>query len=412
MKTALKAILYLIGFPLLLAFLVIESLPMFKAGETYSFYPYIGIMVAGLFAIFYLITALVTWSVSRKTDSLKKLRRATAALVAVGFIFTSGIWIVMDQFAPPLLSDATDGTILYPDVQDDYLNKAELHGALLKGFINMNYENGNLSSKTLEEYQEEGWQNEEVKELIAVNHTSLREDGFDTFVGPWGILAVSERLTFDGILHLIINERPAADLKFIYKGEGRGEEHGEDPINWTIMDMVEGVMTFDISSALEGEVAGMEVTALLTILKNAIPKIVSALNEVIADESVAGSYIYIDLDLESGLVTITPTSPSRGVWDYMQNAWFESNHIILAVLSLFFMRHLFLIFGGVIVVASLLIGLIREKQFAKNFKQEESASPPPDDDDDEVGANRESPYLKSFYSSMEEVRSRRGYFEN
>ena len=86
----------------------------------------------------------------------------------------TGVWFAVDQVLPDILDDATSGTITYEDVMYDYINKAEYHNLLLTKFIEMNLANGNLNEAYREQYFEEGYRNEEVKNLIHTNYKSLQ----------------------------------------------------------------------------------------------------------------------------------------------------------------------------------------------------------------------------------------------
>ena len=114
MKKLLKIILFIIGFPALLAFVVWKSITVLQEGSTYSFWPYVGIILAGLFFIAYLITFIVTGRKSKKNaGNRKKVMRQVVALVLVAFVFTAGVWLVVDVPLPDILSSATAGTITF-----------------------------------------------------------------------------------------------------------------------------------------------------------------------------------------------------------------------------------------------------------------------------------------------------------
>lgn len=412
MKNVLKLFLFLIGFPALITLVVIESLPVIKSGITYFPYVFGGLIVAVVMGVIFSITLLVTGHKSKKAKTLKKIRFNTAVLAIVGFIATSGLWIIVDQVMPPILEDATSNTIKYVELKENYVEQAEFQGELLNRFIKMNYANQNLDNEIpLDTYLKEGFKNARVKELIKVNSNSLQE-GYDSFVGPWLDLANDDRLTIPVLVHLVMNKREISTSPFIFVGEGRGEENGTAPIQWTIMDMQEGSMDFDISGLLSEEILGIINNPLVS---PALTKIVDALNKGIAEEELAGSYIYIGLDLDNGAITITPASESRGVWDYMHQAWFASNDLLFLVASLFPLRHYFLMFGGVMLITALLIGFIREKQYGKNLVKEEkpvlataSANGAPYSLNRANPEASPSPYLRAVYNSMEDLNARRG----
>lgn len=439
MKTFFKVLMYILGFPLMIGAVVYASWPIIEAGKTYGIYIFAGIGLTVVLGLLYLVAGLITWNASRKAKTVTAIRKATAALVICGVVLTTGVWFAVDQVLPDILDDATSGTITYEDVMYDYINKAEYHNLLLTKFIEMNLANGNLNEAYREQYFEEGYRNEEVKNLIHTNYKSLNEDGFNTFVGPWLDLANDDRMTIPTIVHLVINDRLEStedpekeDIIFIYKGEGR-EAAGktESPIRWTILDMQEGALTFDLE--VVKMISGMEEGQLKTILtnllttnqgvtlgENLINNILKALNAAIKDEALAGSVITIGVDIiapneaeEKGAnpgtvsISITPASESRGVWDYTHMAWLDSNHLLFMVITLFPARYIILCFSGLIVILSLIIGVIREKQYGKKIveaaaEEEEKPAAAPQRPEKEFF----SPYIKACYASFNNFETR------
>jgi len=422
MKSFVKVLLYLLGFPLMIAAMVYVSLPIFEAGKTYGLMIYAGIGVVALMGLLYLIVALVTWGVSRKAESLTKVRKATAALVIFALLLTTGVWLAIDRFVPDILDDATSGTVTYDDLREDYLAHSEYHGLLLTKFIEMNVKNGNLKSATREEYLAEGYKNEEVKNLIHYNYQSLLEDGYNSFTeaGPWLDMANDDRMTVPAIVHLVINQRKESnedpevdDISFYYGGEGRAEAGLTDsPIRWTILDMQEGELSFELNLG-EDIFTYLAIGELLDtkFLEHAL----AALNKSIPDEAVAGSVINIgvtitDADAVSAdpslvlgtiKIEITPASEARGVWDYMHMAWLDSNSLLFAVISLFPARRIMFLFAGLIILLSLLIGFIRESEFKKRM-----AGKTPKSVAEQVGQRRiilddntATPYVSAYFSN-------------
>jgi hypothetical protein len=419
MKTFVKILLYLFGFPLMIGAMVYVSLPILEAGKSYGILIYAGVIVVALMGLLYLIVALVTWNVSRKAKSITKVRKATAAFVIFALILTTGVWLAIDRFVPDILDDATSGTITYDDLRDDYMAHAEYHELLLTKFIKMNVKNGNLTSLTEEEYLAQGYKNEEVRNLIHHNFKSLDKDGYCSFTdaGPWLDLANDSRMTLPVVVHLVINQRKEStedpeieDIDFYYGGEGRAAAGLTDsPIRWTILDMQEGELTFEFAIP-EG------FDSYLSLLQPLLPEILRALNKSIKDEALAGSVITIgmkiigdedvaqDPSLVAGTmkITITPASEARGVWDYMHMAWLDSNHLLFAVISLFPARRIMFAFAGLIVLLSLMIGFVRESEFKKRMgiqSSPDSATPPYTPRKIVTDDNVSTPYVKAYFSN-------------
>lgn len=436
MKPFFKVLLYLLGFPLMVAAVAIVSLPIFEAGKTYGIWVFAGLAFTAIIGLIYVAVGLITWNASRKAKTLAKIRKATAALVICAVILTTGLWFAIDMLLPDILDDATSGTITYEDIREDYVAAGEYHGMLLDKFIEMNVANKNLTKMSLDAYKAEGYRNQEVKDLIHNNYKSINEDGFKTFVGPWLDLANDDRMTVPTIVHLIINDRqestedPAIeDVIFVYKGEGREEaDKVASPIKWTILDMQEGSLEFgfDAISMLSGmddedmlnTLAGfLTDPTSVAILEGALAPIIEAVNNAITDEALAGSVISINVDLvpdsEAGLtvhdgglidITITPANESRGVWDYMHMAWLDSNKLLFAVISLFPARRIMLFFGGLTVILSLIIGAIREKQYKGNLlpdpAPQKTQAPLLVRANDKAARDYSSPYMRACYRSF------------
>ena len=431
MKKLLKIILFIIGFPALLAFVVWKSITVLQEGSTYSFWPYVGIILAGLFFIAYLITFIVTGRKSKKNaGNRKKVMRQVVALVLVAFVFTAGVWLVVDVPLPDILSSATAGTITFDKLREDYADQAERNGLLIENFIHWNYENGNLDhSVSEEEWQRRGWSDPYVQELISVNFQSMDKNGYATFRGPWINLADDDRLTIPVLVHLVLNQREFnEELDFILNYEmipnlvqtddnpsdfsGKvelTEEEKELLVKWSILDMQGTPMEI----AIDLGAAGSAIGSVIDLLSGSIVPLLYTLNEAIADDALAGTPIYIGLDLRDGefAIKINSTVEARGMWDYKSSAWLNSNHLLFAVISVFPARQWLYIWGAIVIFASLVIGAIRLKEFGgtseEELQTEEQPSYAPDWEAIDAEATKDmSPYEKTFYYAQQ-ARNRR-----
>lgn len=437
MKKFLKFILFLIGFPALLAFVVWKSMTTLEEGSTYSFWPYVGIILAGVFFIAYFITFLVTGRKSKKNaGNRKKVVGQVVALVIVSFVFTAGIWLVVDIPLPTILNDATSGTVTFDKLTEDYDDQAEQNGLLIDNFVKWNYENGNLDqSISLDEWLARGWSDPAVQELISVNFKSMDQNGYVTFRGPWINLADDDRLTVPVLVHLIINQREFnEELDFILNYEMipnvlKTEDHPEDYedelrpltdeekemlVKWSILDMQGTPMNIDIDLP-DIQIAGFSLTTLINnIINEASAEIVpllTALNNAIGSEALAGTPIYFGIDatdLKDGAklsLSISSTVQARGMWDYKKSAWLNSNNLLFAVISIFPARQWLYIWGAVVVFASLAVGAIRLSEYGgkapkapadDEFGEGNAAEPDYAAIDAEMTAGM-TPYEKTYY---------------
>ncbi|NMA60169.1 MAG: hypothetical protein GX959_06215 [Clostridiales bacterium] len=394
MKTVLKIFLFVIGFPALIALTVLSSIKIIQEGNSYGFWVFIGLILAVVFFLAYLITFIVTEVKNKKSGTRKTAKNGLIALVLVAFIFTSGLWFAIDIVLPGILDDATSGTLLFDDVRENFEDQAEVNGKLLSDFITLNYENGNLDNDVeLDTYLKEGYKNERIKTLIHTNFTNIDKNGYASYTstGPWIGLADGSRLTIPVLIHLLFNERDInkelpylMDYNYIPKevtvtikdSEGNiikqdpdgGDpyyplEEREDPeggVTWSVLDMDGNPMEIKVGELLQG--TGMY-GLIAPIIKGIGPSIVGTLRKIVADENVVGAPIYIainidEVDPNNTALVLAPSNTSRGMLGYKNSAWLNSNNLLFAVISVFPTRIWLLIWGAIVVATSVLIGVI------------------------------------------------------
>ncbi len=438
MKKFGKILVYLLGFPLMFGLIFWESWSLLQNNWTYGIWNWSGIAVAALVLIVFTVIVIITGKISKKTNRRQVVRRCTGAMVLASVILTAGIWGAIDIFVPDILSSATSGTIKATDLIENYEAKSEEHAGYLTSFIEMNVANGNLSSYTEEEYLSMGYGCQEVRDLIDQQYYSQHKVGY-TIIGdngPWLNLADSDRMTIAAVIHLVINER-----EYILENAD-GEEYdirelypimldGEDvAVQWTIMDMTNPVL-IDLSSLLGS--MGDLITSLDPLLSSfgGVEGLTETLTEVIygavEDEAVAGSGIYILIDLDAEVdedgsefvgVIIQNVTEDRGVFDYMHTAWFQSNNLLVAVINLYALRHIMYFFAGIVAILSLIIGFIREKQYKDNFTdvEDEDSSDEEDFGDEATKADAktgiaypQTPYMDRVVEAQAQWATRNTY---
>lgn len=356
LKKALEIILHILGFPLLIALVVVSSLSLYKAGISYGIMVFVGLIITVVMAIIYYLVFFLMAKSGKKT-----IQKQTIISIIVAAICLGGLWIVIDVALPDLLKDATSDTIYYEDLIDDFNARAEVNKNLLDEYIKRNVANGNLTKLSEKEYLEQGARNKEVMALLKSHFESIDKDGYATFVGPWIDMANDGRLTIPTLVHLIVNKREVVGVPYPLK-------EADDPVMWSILDMLGEPMEFEL---LPENISGIVGT-----FQTAINNILLHVTNAIEDENVVGSPIYIGIEGPS--IVLTPSNVSRGVLDYQSMAWLNSNGLIFMITSLLSVRKLFLIFAGVLILTTYAIGLLRESQ-AKNapsdgkFKGKEAA---------------------------------------
>lgn len=438
MKTLIKILLFVIGFPALIGLAVYSSLTVLQEGQSYGFLPFAGVCVLALFFIAYLITFIVTEIKAKKSGTKNVAMKGMIALVLVAFIFTGGLWIVIDILLPDILEDATSGTMKFDEVRDNYQVQAEINGGLLEQFITINYANENLDNDvSLDTYLQEGYRNERVKFLIHENFNSLDTNGYAalTATGPWVSFADGDRLTIPVLVHLLFNEKEIDETLPFYLEFDRipkeivfddgsassyfySNEEREDPeagVTWSVLDMAGSPMEINLGGVLEGLDPGMR-TLILSAVEGLGPSIVATLRDILADPDVVGAPIYLGIkvgreDIGNTALLLTPTNETRGVLDYKNNAWLDSNHLLFAVISIFPIRQWLYIWGAIVIAMSVAIGSIRMKN-AKDENDEESyesVDKPKTtifhndyNDDSDLDDPNLSPYEKAYFKAQRE----------
>ncbi|MDR2267452.1 MAG: hypothetical protein LBE09_07750 [Christensenellaceae bacterium] len=435
----LKVFAYVLGFPVLMAYTVYQSMFVIYDSNvgtdntTYMPYVFAGLLVMVVIWLLYLLVALITGMITKRRKTARSAYIGTTVLVIASVILTTGVWFALDKYLPPILSSATSNTIHYSDLEEDYADRAYLHSEMLHDFIEMNIANARLDPAKAETYRSEGYQNEDVQKLIKESFQSIDNDAYRNWPGPLINLADGSRLTIPVLIHLLFDERAAPSKPFTnYVGEGRGEENKDAPIKWAILDMQQDVMSLDLNlNDLLGDLTGIVMFVsegyFTEDYTGTIPidDIMASLATALADENVLGAPIYIDMKLinaETGVIQIklVPNSETRGVFDYKRMAWFDSNYLIVAIISIFPLRNAFYIFGVFVAISSLAIGIIRKSQYVgkgRSLKGAFSGSKgipiPAQSTASGYGTTSyrpqvvdDSPYMRSYYASIDDYNSR------
>jgi hypothetical protein len=370
----LKIAVLLFGFPVVAIVALAKSWTMYE--YNYSYFPYIlaGMGILLILGILYAAAVVLTGIAAKKSKSAEGIFLSTLVLVVVGTLLSTGAWSAIDKYVPPIINDATQNTITYDDLKEDYENRAIAHAELLAGFVEMNIQNGRLSPDKADIYREEGYGNKEVKELIENSFNSMTNDGYDSFNGMLVNFADGDRLTVPVLLHLLFDERGDAYSDYNdYTGEGRGEADKNAPLRWSVLDLQGGAMTFsiDASGLIPSDYNELLDWILPTLFDEGgmLETLLKSVDSAIASDELIGSPIYIAVDYSENTITISVESSNqtRGVHDYKSMAWLNSNHLLTAVFSIFPVRNAFYTFGGLIALTGVALGFIRQKQYARSF---------------------------------------------
>lgn len=383
MKKILIVILHLLGFPALIGLITYNSIDMIKGGISYGVFLFVGIIVTVLFAlIYFLVVGIMAKSAKKKNK--QNIYRQTFVAMILSLCLLGGFWIGLDIGLPGLLKDETSGTIFYEDLADNYYARSVINKELLDEYIKRNVNNGNLKSKTLAEYQQEGVRNEEVAKLVNVHYESIHEDGYVTFKGPSIDFALGDRMTIAVLVHLLLDTRKISEQEY-YLYDAKTDKVVTDPIDWNILDMLGTPMDIADLDMLGDEgyedfieglgVAGNAIKLVAPTAEDFRAFIANTANNILPGitEGITGSPIFLGID--GVTLQLVPSNESRGVLDYQSMGWLNSNGYIYAIVMLFSTRKFFLIWAGVLVVTNFMIGMLRGMGKELKAKEKKNSRP-------------------------------------
>lgn len=347
MKKILIALLYIIGFPALIGVVIWKSLPVIESGGSYGIFPYVGIILVCVLALVWFIPTLIMACTKRSS-----VYKQTFVSIIIALLVTGFLWGVIDVAAPDLLADATSKTIFYEDLTNDYETRLKVNEELLDKYIELNVANGNLKKKTKAEYLEEGYKNEEVKDLLSKHFKSIDKDGYKTFEGPWIGYANGNNLSIPTLIHLIVDQRKVDGLPYpLY--DDVTKQMRDDPVYWSVLDMLGNPMEFQV-------LAIKDLSLINLAFGEEIQNILDGVSAGLSDEAILHSEIYVAINWEEGAISLIPSNAGRGVLGYQDMAWLDSNGLIYMLCSVLGMREYFFIWAGILMVSLYLIGLLRK----------------------------------------------------
>lgn len=425
-------LLYLVGFPLLVVLGYLSSREFIAQG-IYGFMAYLPVIlpalmmvICGIVEIAFRASSKRTFAEGRKHRSnvKKQTMKLVIAVVACLCLFS----IVLDIALPSVLKEATQGTILYEDIVEDYAAQNIVQRKLVDSFIELNVENGYLTDKTYkvidDAVADETLSDMSADEYKALFETMSKEFRGGTYMYPEAISLVSAWDTpqFEAIkdkkAEVIAAYKKSAladpEIKKLSKSLFLSIDAAYAAFDPLLIEMAQEDMSLVMSSTdLLGKVVvgfvsdgqirtkivnGKKLTAVDADLapadaeslkaKDLDPEdeflfkwsIMDMLGEVPAD--------LLSIDLVLTIFGIDPENPEtnnarRGTLDYMSMAWLDSVSL-LGIISLFAMRTWFYIFAAVIALLTLLRGLVRKSY--KNIASEPVAEVGefPEDEDENI----------------------------
>ena len=134
-----KALCYILTFPVIVGLAFLICMKTAEGADFYSFWPYVGAIVAGLFLLIFALVALI---VNRKGSKHNAMRR-TASLLICCVVLTSVFGLAFDVVFPDVIAKATSNTLYVEDVYNNGIAQAEAIKGYTRHFVRLNLVNGN-----------------------------------------------------------------------------------------------------------------------------------------------------------------------------------------------------------------------------------------------------------------------------
>lgn len=136
-----KALCYILTFPVIVGLAFLICMKTAEGADFYTFWPYVGAIVAGLFLLIFAIVALIVNSPRgrRKHNAMRR----TASMLICCVVLTSVFGLAFDVVFPDVIAKATSNTLYVEDVYNNGIAQAEAIKGYTRQFVRLNLVNGN-----------------------------------------------------------------------------------------------------------------------------------------------------------------------------------------------------------------------------------------------------------------------------
>lgn len=404
----LDVLLYIIGFPALIVLGYFASRE-FIANEIYGLLAYIPIilpavsmLICGIVELTLRLSAKKTFKEGRKHRS--NVKKQTLKLAISVVVCVCGLMLILDFALPPLLKDATEGTIKYEDIVENYSVQNKAQRQLVDSFIELNVENGFLKDKTyslIEAKVADGTLTAMSKEAYKTRFEELsvnfRGGTFTNPVDPIAMQSAWQSTTFNAIADkkadIILQYKDEAlantEVTTLIKNVFRSIDGAYAAFNPLLIELAQVDMKYVMQSGdllaavMDFYVADSKIRTKFEA--NGEKKVGVATDQLVvldiedyqsigidADDIFLFEWTILDMlgEVPEGfdpmilsLFGITEAYPfthnsRRGALDYMSMAWLDSVSL-LGIISIFSVRLYFFMFAGFIALMTLIRGAIR-----------------------------------------------------
>lgn len=215
-----SVVLYVLAYlPILIVSLVL-AIKCYKLAPYYSFWPFVGVIIAGLFGLIFMTITLV---VARK-NTKRSIRSQTVRTLIAFVCLTCVFGLILTYVFPDVIAKATQNTLYCEDLYYNGASQAEHNAKLEREFFMYNVLNGNLNEFVANESTGalEITEHGDFTYSNLVKHPKGAKKGFQnedikTFVEVWEAYKTPENL--DAAIAMIKENEPRrAELyEFIYK---------------------------------------------------------------------------------------------------------------------------------------------------------------------------------------------------
>ncbi len=140
--TVLEVIFYLLSLPLIVVLTAVFAIQMYDLVPYYSFWPFVGVILAGVLCLVFII---VVMCISLSKRSKRSVLMKTVSIIIAAVMLTSFIAVMLDVVLPDVLAQLTSNTLFYEDLSNAQLaeEQSEFNAQLDRKFIMLNLLNGN-----------------------------------------------------------------------------------------------------------------------------------------------------------------------------------------------------------------------------------------------------------------------------
>lgn len=217
--TALSVVLYVLAYLPILIGSAVLAIKCYKLVPYYSFWPFIGVILAGILGLVFMTVTLV---VTRK-KSKHSIRTQTVKVLIAFVCLSTGFGLILTYIFPDVISFATQNTIYCEDLYYNGEAQAEKNAGLERDFIMYNYLNGNLNKYnkdgTIADHGNYSYNSLVAKDAENINFVNADiQASYKSYMSEYSGLNNSKTAEFDSIYvnSLKKNERKYELYEFIY----------------------------------------------------------------------------------------------------------------------------------------------------------------------------------------------------